>query len=622
MKTIHYIIYIALAAIFFTACQEDELVADYGEGTGTLVLSGIEVVSEVGDIQTRASMDDADIPSAEDFTIELLDANTQELVQELKLDTRYNLEAGSYIVRAYYGEESAMSYTPYFMDEEETVISNGTTKTVRLMPSLQQAIIHPKMTETLISQYKNYKLSIAQDDGEAIELENDKDFFLPIEDCTYTLTLMGTNVLDELVSYDWEYQGSQFVARTRYIVNCNPNLPSFTLPAQAETNAWSKFVYVTPMTTENISYKPNGLTDEEILANIKYEISTDGQSWTQAVKINDQWVVKDLTPGTAYKLRANFFEVYSNIAQVTTENGAGVPNGDFEDLVETINMTINQGGRWTQAEDTWFTTATRYQTTLSMIVSEPSNWASINQKTCSSSASNQNSWYVIPSTFNTSLSWLSHQPEAKIIGIGQDAYDSTADIYSNLSASSGNNAMVIRNVAWDLNGASIDDNVQTGNTSFSNYYCDNIPSVSNRSAGKLFLGSYSYNGTETYNEGINFDTRPISLKGSYKYVNDSQDAEEKGTVTVQILNGETVIASGNTELGVMAEYAEFVVPLNYTDINLKATQLRIMISSSNHENESDIKTTNYCNKDECCSRGAMLTVDNLTFSYEYPSNNE
>lgn len=101
---------------------------------------------------------------------------------------------------------------------------------------------------------------------------------------------------------------------------------------------------------------------------------------------------------------------------------------------------------------------------------------------------------MVPSTYNTSLSWVSHQPTAKILGIGQDAYDSTADIYISNTANHGNNAMVIRNVAWDSNGPSISDNKQTGNTDFSNYYCNNAPSsIANRSAGKLFLGSYSYN---------------------------------------------------------------------------------------------------------------------------------
>lgn len=225
---------------------------------------------------------------------------------------------------------------------------------------------------------------------------------------------------------------------------------------------------------------------------------------------------------------------------------------------------------------------------------------------------------MVPSTYNTSLSWVSHQPTAKVWGIGQDAYDSTADIYISNTANHGNNAMVIRNVAWDPNGPSISDNKQTGNTDFSNYFCKNTPSsIANRSVGKLFLGSYSYNnGTETYNEGISFTSRPRYLNGFYKYANDSQDTEEKGVIAIQLLNGETVIASGKQEFVATNEYTEFSVPLNYEQYDLQATSLRIMISSSNHTGEANIKTTNYVNKDECCSRGAMLTIDNLTFSYE------
>lgn len=622
MKTIHYILYMAFATLFFTACQEEELFADYGEGTGTLVLSGIEVVSEVGDIQTRALMNDADIPSAEDFTIELVNTETEE-TKTLELNASYQLEAGSYIVRASYGEEGVMSYTPYFMGEEEVIISNGDTRTVHLEPSLQNAIIHPKMTETLISQYKNYKLSVAKDDGAGIELENDKDFYLPIEECTYTLTLMGTNVLDELVSHDWEYQGSQFVAKTRYIVNCNPDLPSFTLPIQAETNAWSEFIYVTPMAAENISYKPDGLTDEEILVNVKYEVSTDEQSWTQAVEENGKWVVKGLQPGTSYKLRANFFEVYSNIAEVTTENGAGVPNGDFEELTETINISgMNQGGGWNASLG-----GPIHQNTCSFLIKEPNAWASVNKKTCNETASNKNSWFVIPSTYNTSLSWTGTVPDYVSVFNWGGGGTETPDIYKNLFAQNGSNAMIVRNVAWDINGNTPSDDKRT--TTKENYYNRNVPSIVNHSAGKLFLGSYSYsNGIETYDEGIEFASRPISLKGYYKYVQDGNDANETGMVTVSLLNGETVIGSGNAALNAASDYTEFDVPINYTDESQKATELRIMITSSNHasynqeEETASIKTTNYNGRYESASRGAMLTVDNLTFSYAYPSNNE
>lgn len=332
----------------------------------------------------------------------------------------------------------------------------------------------------------------------------------------------------------------------------------------------------------------------------------------------DKIEVSGLTGGTEYRFKTTCTDSpdnteFSNILSVTTEAELGVPNGDFEQLNQTINTTINQGGTWTITNTN---ISTGYQTTLSMVVSEPEGWASVNAKTCNLGASNKNSWYCIPSTFNTSLSWISHQPEAKVGVLGQVAYDSTADIYTSLSAQNGSNAMVVRNVAWDVAGADVGRDQKWGNTSYSDYYCERVPSIGNRSAGKLFLGTYSYtNGQEVYTEGVAFTSRPVQMQGYYKYVNDSQDTAEKGVVTVQIMNGDTEIGTASAELDATGTYTRFTLPIQYSHPELNATHLRIMFSSSNHADESSIKTTNYNSKDECCSRGAMLMVDNLTFSY-------
>ncbi len=611
-------LYIALAALGMMGCEE-ELYPD-GDGVGTLVISDIEVETVVGDIQTKASMvEESDIPEASEFTIVAINTVTQE---ETTLEIGINeLEAGSYIVRATYGEEKGMSYTPYFSGEKEVTLTNGDTRPVSLSPSLQNAILHPKLDETLINQYNNYTLNIQKDDDESIPLTNDKDFYLPVgTEGTYTLTLFGENKLGTMVSHDWTYQGSQFVAKTRYIVNCNPDLPSFTLPAQAETNVWSKFIYITPMTAKSISYKPEGLADDDILSNVVYEASADGQVWTKATKKDDRWVIEGLNPNTPYSLRANFLEVYStNSVSVTTESGAGVPNGDFEELTETINISgMNQGGRWRPTRVGGY-----MQNTCSFQIKEPNNWASVNKKTCNNEgALNKNSWFIIPSTYNTSLSWTGTVPDYGIWGGGGTE---TPEVYQNLSAQAGSNAMVIRNVAWDENGTSPSDDSKT--TTSDGYYNRNVPVIANYSAGKLFLGSYSYSsGTETYDEGIEFVSRPVSLKGYYKYVQDGNDTDETGMVTVSLLNGETIIGTGSIAFNAVGDYTEFDVPITYSEASLKATELRIMITSSNHAsyNQADetasIKTTNYNGRYESASRGAMLTVDNLTFSYDYPNN--
>ncbi|MDE6008762.1 MAG: PCMD domain-containing protein, partial [Muribaculaceae bacterium] len=135
-------------------------------------------------------------------------------------------------------------------------------------------------------------------------------------------------------------------------------------------------------------------------------------------------------------------------------------------------------------------------------------------------------------------------------------------------------------------------------------------SIANRTAGSMWLGVDGQ-------EGKAFDSRPAKLKGFYQFVADSQDPNEQGVVEIQILNGDKVIGSAKKELKACSGYTEFILPIQYVAISelfkVKATSLRISFTSSNRT--SNIKTTNYCNKDECVSRGAMLIVDNLTFEY-------
>ncbi|MDE6578740.1 MAG: DUF4493 domain-containing protein [Muribaculaceae bacterium] len=321
--------------------------------------------------------------------------------------------------------------------------------------------------------------------------------------------------------------------------------------------------------------------------------------------------ISGLQPSTPYNVSLGSNKIA--VAQFTTESAEGVPNGDFEDLKETINLTINQGGKWTNRD---LKSAPRYQTTLTMNIKEPDKWVSTNQITCDQSSSSINSWYVIPSVYNTTLTWSSHQPEAKVGIIGQSKYDSTADVYRLYSKKHGENAMVIRNVAWDKNGSAISDDQKTGEvTPYNNYYCSNQPQkIANRTAGRMWLGSAD-------KEGVEFKSRPSVLKGYYQYIKDANDKDEndsneKGVVKVEVLSGDKVIGDGSLELDACSGYEVFSVDLTYYSnelFKLKPTKLKISLSSSNKT--SDIKTTNYCNKDECCSRGAMLVVDNLTFEY-------
>ena len=71
----------------------------------------------VGDIQTKASLEADVIPEEGDFTLTVVEANTSKVVKTLPVGTTdCFLPAGSYKVRATYGDEVAMSDTPISLE--------------------------------------------------------------------------------------------------------------------------------------------------------------------------------------------------------------------------------------------------------------------------------------------------------------------------------------------------------------------------------------------------------------------------------------------------------------------------------------------------------------------------
>ena len=302
-----------------------------------------------------------------------------------------------------------------------------------------------------------------------------------------------------------------------------------------------------------------------------------------------QFTFTGLTPGTRYTAKAVLNNGTEATVTFTTEAAAPVPNGDFETLKsDAISVTeMLMGGQYKVSPVT-------YTPWCSFTVSEPAEWTTINNKTCNLNAATLNTWFVIPSTYSTNITATAHCPGAVITGVET----ATPGVYANLSAQNGNYAVVVRNVAWDNNGT----NPATSGGAFNTtYYCENKPTIAKRSAGQLSLDT-------------DFASRPTTLNGYYKYERDSQDGTENAVVTVTVLNGSTEIGKGTKELGAAAGFTEFAVPVTYSVTNKKATALKIMITSSNRA-EGSIKTTDYLGRLEAWSYGAILTVDNLTFSY-------
>lgn len=337
-KMIRQIMTLATLCWMMAGCADEVIDRNGGKGEGRLLLTGIEVESAVGDVQTKASLAEGVIPTVSDFTITIVSAATGETVKILPpgVEAGCFLPVGEYRVKAAYGEEVGMSAVPYFYGESDKVtIVEGEVKSVSLTAFLASAVIRPQMADQLVEQYNFYTLTVSETGGSGVTpsqtLTNGEDFFVSGgKGKTYNLILAGQNKLGETVTYTWSY--SDLVRRTRYIVQCDPDLPAFTLPAQSDGDVWSKFIYITPMTVDNMTAHKADMADK-VIANVVYEASADnGETWIPSDKTSDgRYVIKGLEPSKNYTIRSRFGGVLSSNTQtVTTESAQGIANGDME----------------------------------------------------------------------------------------------------------------------------------------------------------------------------------------------------------------------------------------------------------------------------------------------------
>lgn len=275
---------------------------------------------------------------------------------------------------------------------------------------------------------------------------------------------------------------------------------------------------------------------------------------------------------------------------IVTEADRQLPNNDFEDVKNNIKWeNLPSGGRYSQN----YVEIYNCQNHTSLDYWTPATWASVNAKTFDRGAANANTWYVQPSCISVT-----------------DAY-------------SGDYAVELRAVAFDPKGPEIPPYLQESEP-FTRY-SRNIPEIGYRAAGRLFLGTYSYNRatmTETYTEGIPFTSRPMSLNGVYRYVPSRADLQDSGTATITVFGTvdgqERVIAAATAKLRVAYTYTAFHLPLTYTLFGIKATRVKVMFSTS--DCAADIKAETaavktYPDPSTATSIGSRLWLDNITLAY-------
>lgn len=577
-------IFIGLTLLLgFGACQNEDLPTTSGEGKGRLVVGNVivDVSTKDGVAITRAADGTFTAPDASELTYTLTNNTTGEVEYEQKeVPADMLLAIGNYTLKAVYGE-NRMGTIPYLyksvtFDIEKGKITNLTDFTV----GLACAIIRPNVTDDLLAQYKpDYTLELT--DGTTIlSVVNGEDYFVPAGK-NYTLNFAGTNQIGESKSFSFPVDNA--TAKTRYTLNCTATpLPVFTLPTQVDGNAWSKHIYITPLTEANI-INANGIATSKILSNMVYEISADGSTWVKVTEENGRLVAKGLTPATDYSIRARFATVVSsNTERLTTEDTEQITNGNM---------------------DTWSNTLYKvYLNSNAIYLYYPG-----------SSAANK-SWgtrntLTMDGVENGSAGWTSNQ---RVAYRWNSCTIPTSDAVEN-------NAAEIRTMGF----ANFNINSGTGAFTSRSSMASKVAADLNVHIGYLYTGQTDVTpSTPTPNKsGIAHQARPTSLTFNYKYAPYGSD---NCKVYAKLYDkNETEIASTTvfTSNASKNDYAPATtLEFTYSDLQSKAASIFIMFQSGVNESSTNVQyiegsyNSNPWSLDTFV--GSVLKIDNVTLNYE------
>lgn len=307
-------------------------------------------------------------------------------------------------------------------------------------------------------------------------------------------------------------------------------------------------------------------------------------------------LIIDLDPATTYSFAATLMEGVQEPeltppVKALTERSSQLPNADFEERRSGPSAKqMPSGGLYARTTINIFNW--QHHTDFSCEV--PKGWANTNEKTFNLSASNINTWYLQPS----------------VVSVKNDA---TAGAFS----------VMLTSVGFDPAGEEIPPYSQKGQPYLD--YSPIVPDIRYRAAGKLFLGEYKYNradGTETYNEGITWSSRPSALSGNYKFIPASNGLAERGLAKIEVLGNvdgkEQTIASGTLTLPYSSSFSTFNIPLTYLNFGVKATRLRVMFASSANIGTIEEETLNIATVSDpltASSTGGRLWIDDIRLIY-------
>ena len=223
-----------LACLLMVGCQEEELVPDYGEGVGYLRLKLGKVDVELSST-TKAEageLPDTLIPATADFMVDVkMGKNSVEGFPKKYSDIEADeipLNAGTYTVIAYHGENELIQTEPYFEGSASVEIFPGEGDDATITASLANAMLEPAVSESLQKHYSDWTLTakVGDESMTLAEKDNSDGYLFVQAEQAVNAVFKGTNRLGNETSQEWTVV-SPAKAQTKYVIQCDPDLSAF-----------------------------------------------------------------------------------------------------------------------------------------------------------------------------------------------------------------------------------------------------------------------------------------------------------------------------------------------------------------------------------------------------------
>lgn len=335
MKWIN-VLYIGLLGVLLAACTNDTFNQESEEGTGYLhfTLGNVDMKFSAMTREETSLLPDELIPPVSDFMVDIQkDGISIEGFPKLYSDVTGEIElaAGSYTVKADYGENEQIQDTPYFSGSSTVQIYPGKPTEATINAALANAMLTPAVSESLQNHYSAWTLTVKSGESSMKLADNEN-----ADGCLFVqagqpvnAVFGGTNILGHENSHEWTIISS-VAAKTQYVIQCNPDIPvfSFGLNAVAEhTTDQSGYLNGTKVSLSfgDLSNVPLSLISnwKATLVNATGEIvrsyTTNNFTNTGEMTIENDW---SYLPQGNYTLRYSYIIDGNEVSEETTANEA------------------------------------------------------------------------------------------------------------------------------------------------------------------------------------------------------------------------------------------------------------------------------------------------------------